>query len=78
MFVPQSIGYGEIVEVQTCLGAMTETVLETAISYSNACESGIIIHISIGTVILVLHNADSCSIEFALSPLEVVFTLSVT
>ena len=46
----QSIEYGELVEIQTRVGAMTEAVLETAISYSNACESGIIIHISLGEI----------------------------
>ena len=40
--------YGELIEVQTRMGAMSEAVLETAISYSDACESGIIIHISAG------------------------------
>lgn len=45
----QIIDYGELVEVQTQLGAMTEAVLDTAINYSNACETGAIIHISTGT-----------------------------
>ena len=34
--------------MQTRLGTMTEAVLETAIAYSNACETGIIVHISAG------------------------------
>ena len=36
------------------MGAMTEAVLETAISYSSACEAGIVIHISTGTELLEL------------------------
>ena len=31
------------------MGAMTEAVLETAISYSNACDAGIVIHVSAGS-----------------------------
>jgi hypothetical protein len=31
------------------MGAMTEAVLDTAINFSNACETGAIIHISTGT-----------------------------
>jgi hypothetical protein len=43
-----------LVEVQTELGAMTEAVLETAIAYASAYESGIIIHVSTG---LSLHSS---------------------
>eukprot|EP00596_Hydrurales_sp_CCMP1899_P004810 CAMPEP_0119046532 /NCGR_PEP_ID=MMETSP1177-20130426/47223_1 /TAXON_ID=2985 /ORGANISM="Ochromonas sp, Strain CCMP1899" /LENGTH=72 /DNA_ID=CAMNT_0007019805 /DNA_START=57 /DNA_END=272 /DNA_ORIENTATION=- len=41
----ETIEYGELVEIQTELGAMTEAVLETAIAYSKAYESGVIIHL---------------------------------
>lgn len=40
-------------EIQADLGGITEAVLEIAISYSSAHDSGIIIHISTGQFIVI-------------------------